>query len=133
MYHDQNSQSSSSGEETIIVENNIYGNGALHAKIAHENSVQQQPLQSLPPQRQQRQQQQQQSHNGTNGRQLHRHVDKLQKNQPTNFAQWLTDIDSRVHLCLGSINPFPCLSYSIINPPISHLQEALMCCTRIQF
>lgn len=101
MYHDQNSQSSSSGDETIIEENNIYGNGASHPIIAHAKSVQQQPLQPLPPQRQPQQ------HNGTNGRQLHRNVDRLQINQPTNFAQWLTDIDNRVHICLGSIKRFP--------------------------
>lgn len=102
MYHDQNSQSSSSGEETNIVENNVFGIGASHPRIVHGNSVEQQPLKTLPPQRQQ-----QQPHNGTNGRQLHHHVDKLQKFQPTNFAQWLTDIDNRVHLCLGSIQPLP--------------------------
>lgn len=101
MYHDQNSQSSSSDEETIIEENNIHANGASHPIIAHEKSVQQQPLRPLPPQRQPQQ------HNGTNGRQLYRNVDGLQKNQATNFAQWLTDIDSRLHICLGSIKRFP--------------------------
>lgn len=101
MYHDQESQSSSSCEELTFVdriENIGDDNNAPHTKISQRNFSQQLPPQPpLSPL-----QQQQQQHNGTNGRQPHRPVDKLNRNQQTNFAQWMTDIDKRVHLCLGT-------------------------------
>lgn len=99
MYNDQESQSSSSSEGPIFVDRieNYASNNPPVPKIPQRSfQLQQHQQPRQPPQPLQQQQQ-----NGTNGRQ--RHVDKLPKIQPTNFAQWLIDIDKRVHLCLGSI------------------------------
>lgn len=102
MYHDQGSQSSSSCEEPTFVEPTEDAIGietAPRPKISQRQMRQQysQPPPPPPPPPEPQ-------HNGTNGRQLN--ANELQKIQPANFAQWRTDIDKRVHLCLGSIQ-FP--------------------------
>lgn len=104
MYHDQESQSSSSCEgPTLDRIESIVKVNASRPKVPLTSFHQQRPQQQQQQPQPQPQQQSQQQEIGTNGRQLHRHADKLDKNQQTNFAQWMTDIDKRVHLCLGLI------------------------------